>query len=136
VPQRNRASLLDLESRLGHRLHLRNLPAQIPRDRLGDAGLPADLAYQLVHDHLMLDGNARLNLATFVGTWMEPEALQLMQECAEKNMIDKDEYPQTAELEERCLRILADLWHADPVDDAIGASAVRRRVWMIAAPIW
>ncbi|WP_232756316.1 glutamate decarboxylase [Vulcanococcus limneticus] len=120
--QRNRASLLDLESRLGHRLHLRNLPAQIPRDRLGEDGLPADLAYQLVHDHLMLDGNARLNLATFVGTWMEPEALQLMQECAEKNMIDKDEYPQTAEIEERCLRILADLWHADAADDPIGTS--------------
>ena len=63
----------------------------------------------------MLDGNARLNLATFVGTWMEPEARRLMEECADKNMIDKDEYPQTAELEERCLRILADLWHApDP----------------------
>jgi glutamate decarboxylase len=118
----DRPLLLDLESRLGHRLHLRNLPAQVPRDRLGDGGLPADLAYQLVHDHLMLDGNARLNLATFVGTWMEPEARLLMQECAEKNMIDKDEYPQTAELEERCIRILADLWHADSVEDAIGTS--------------
>jgi glutamate decarboxylase len=118
----DRPLLLDLESRLGHRLQLRNLPAQVPRDRLGDGGLPADLAYQLVHDHLMLDGNARLNLATFVGTWMEPEARLLMQECAEKNMIDKDEYPQTAELEERCIRILADLWHADSVEDAVGTS--------------
>ena len=70
----------------------------------------------------MLDGNARLNMATFVGTWMEPEALQLMQECAEKNMIDKDEYPQTAELEERCLHILADLWNAESPDQAIGTS--------------
>jgi len=113
---------LNLESRLGHRLQLRNLPAQIPRDRLGDEGLEADLAYQLVHDHLMLDGNARLNMATFVGTWMEPEALQLMQECAEKNMIDKDEYPQTAELEERCLHILADLWNVESPDQAIGTS--------------
>jgi glutamate decarboxylase len=122
VIQRNRSPQLNLESQLGHRLQLRNLPAQIPRDRLGEAGLEADLAYQLVHDHLMLDGNARLNMATFVGTWMEPEALQLMQECAEKNMIDKDEYPQTAELEDRCLRILADLWNAQYPDQAIGTS--------------
>lgn len=114
--------MLDLNSRLGHHLDLRNLPAEIPRNRLGQAGLDADLAYQLVHDHLMLDGNARLNLATFVGTWIEPEALQLMQECAEKNMIDKDEYPQTAELEERCLQILADLWHANDPDNATGTS--------------
>ena len=122
VTRPTRSSELNLDSGLGHRLRLRNLPAQIPRDRLGDDGLEADLAYQLVHDHLMLDGNARLNLATFVGTWMEPEALQLMQECAEKNIIDKDEYPQTAELEERCLRILADLWHAADPDQAIGTS--------------
>jgi glutamate decarboxylase len=84
VIQRNRSLKLNLESQLGHRLQLRNLPAQILRDRLGEEGLEADLAYQLVHDHLMLDSNARLNMATFVGTWMEPEALQLMQECAEK----------------------------------------------------
>ena len=120
--RRLRSPLLDLESRLGHRLRLRQLPAQVPRDRLAEKGLQADLAYQLVHDHLMLDGNARLNLATFVGTWMEPEALQLMQECAEKNMIDKDEYPQTAELEERCLHILAELWNAEDPDAAVGTS--------------
>ena len=77
--QRNRSLKLNLESQLGHRLQLRNLPAQILRDRLGEEGLEAYLAYQLVHYHLMLDSNARLNMATFVGTWMEPEALQLMQ---------------------------------------------------------
>ena len=119
---RQRSTLLDTDSRLGHRLQLRRTAGQVPRHRLGEQGLQADLAYQLVHDHLMLDGNARLNLATFVGTWMEPEALQLMQECAEKNMIDKDEYPQTAELEERCLRILADLWNAEDPDAAVGTS--------------
>jgi glutamate decarboxylase len=74
----------------------------------------------LIHDHLMIDGNARLNLATFVGTWMEPEARRLMEECADKNIIDKDEYPQTAELEERCLRILADLWNAPEPARAVG----------------
>ena len=119
---KKRSDLLDLDSHIGHHLQQRQIPAQVPRDRLADKGLHADLAYQLVHDHLMLDGNARLNLATFVGTWMEPEALQLMQECAEKNMIDKDEYPQTAELEERCLRILAQLWNAENCDAAVGTS--------------
>ena len=63
----------------------------------------------------MLDGNARLNLATFVTTWMEPQAQKLMAECLDKNMIDKDEYPQTAELEVRCVNILSRLWHAPDV---------------------
>src|SRR5262249_27671346 len=71
-----------------------------------------DTALQAVRDELILEGNARLNLATFVTTWMEPQARQLMAECFDKNMIDKDEYPQTAELERRCVNILADLRHA------------------------
>jgi glutamate decarboxylase len=95
-----------------------------PRDRLADGPVPPDVAYQLVHDELLLDGNARLNLATFVTTWMEPQAGRLMAECVDKNMIDKDEYPQTAELEGRCIRILADLWHAPDPASAIGCSTV------------
>src|SRR5213075_2031166 len=66
--------------------------------------------------------NARLNLATFVTTWMEPEAEQLMAECAAKNMIDKDEYPQTAELEQRCVNILSHLWNAPAGSQATGCS--------------
>jgi glutamate decarboxylase len=81
-----------------------------------------DLAYQLIHDELMLDGNARLNLATFVTTWMEPQARQLMADCLDKNMIDKDEYPQTAELEMRCVNILSRLWHAPDAGQATGCS--------------
>ena len=95
---------------------------ELPRDRLCDAPVPPDVAYQLVHDELLLDGNARLNLATFVTTWMEPQAERLMAECLDKNMIDKDEYPQTAELEGRCVRILADLWHVPDAASAIGCS--------------
>ena len=94
----------------------------LPRFRLPPAGMAADAAYQLVHDELMLDGNARLNLATFVTTWMERQADGLMAECADKNMIDKDEYPQTAELERRCVNILADLWHASAAEQATGCS--------------
>ncbi len=93
-----------------------------PTHRLPDAPLPPSTAYRLVHDELMLDGNARLNLATFVTTWMEPQAGQLMGECRDKNMIDKDEYPRTAELERRCVAMLADLWHAPDPSAVVGCS--------------
>jgi glutamate decarboxylase len=93
-----------------------------PLNALAEDPVPADTAWQLVHDELMLDGNARLNLATFVTTWMEPQATRLMAECVDKNMIDKDEYPQTAEFERRCVNILADLWHAPDPADVIGCS--------------
>ncbi|HEX6686764.1 MAG TPA: glutamate decarboxylase [Candidatus Limnocylindrales bacterium] len=93
-----------------------------PLGRLAEDPVPPEVAYRLVHDELMLDGNARLNLATFVTTWMEPQAQLLMAECADKNMIDKDEYPQTAEFERRCVNILADLWHAPDPDSAVGCS--------------
>ena len=93
-----------------------------PDRRMADGALPADVAYQLIHDELMLDGNARLNLATFVTTWMEPEAERLIAECTQKNMIDKDEYPQTAELERRCIAALAHLWNAPDPDRAVGCS--------------
>src|SRR3954462_15443551 len=97
-------------------------PMQIPRHRLSAEGMSPDVAYQLIHDELMLDGNARLNLATFVGTWMEPQAERLMTECFDKNMIDKDEYPATAELEVRCVEMLARLWHAPESSQATGCS--------------
>jgi glutamate decarboxylase len=81
-------------------------------------------AYQIIHDELMLDGSARQNLATFVTTWMEPEVGRLMAECLPKNMIDKDEYPQTAEMEHRCVSMLADLWNAPDPTKAPGCSTV------------
>jgi glutamate decarboxylase len=95
---------------------------RIPRHTLTEDEMPPDVAYQIVHDELMLDGNARLNVATFVSTWMEPQAEKLMAECLDKNMIDKDEYPQTAALETRCVNILANLWHAPQASEATGCS--------------
>jgi glutamate decarboxylase len=95
--------------------------ARIPRREIPAGELAPDLAYQIIHDELMLDGNARLNLATFVTTWMEPQAEALMAECLDKNMIDKDEYPQTAELEMRCVNMLARLWHASG-EEGVGCS--------------
>jgi glutamate decarboxylase len=93
-----------------------------PRHRLPDSPMAPEAARQLVHDELMLDGNSRLNLATFVTTWMEPQAGELMALCRDKNMVDKDEYPRTAELERRCVAILADLWNAPDPFSAVGCS--------------
>src|SRR5215471_19855709 len=83
-----------------------------------------ETAYQIVHDEAMLDGNARLNLATFVGTWMDEYATRLYGLSFEKNMIDKDEYPQTAVIETRCWRMLAGLWNAPDPSNAIGTSTI------------
>lgn len=78
--------------------------------------------YQVVYDELMLDGNSRQNLATFCSTWMEPEVHNLMEECIDKNMIDKDEYPQSAEIESRCVHMLADLWNSPDSANTMGCS--------------
>jgi glutamate decarboxylase len=93
-----------------------------PRHTLPTEELDPNVAYQLVHDELMLDGNSRLNLATFVTTWMEPQARLLMAETFDKNMIDKDEYPRTAELELRCVNMLSRLWNSPHDEEATGTS--------------
>jgi glutamate decarboxylase len=103
-------------------LYARGGESRVPRFQLARRGVLPETAYQIVHDELALDGNARLNLATFVGTWMEPEARRLYAEAADKNMIDKDEYPQTAAIEDRCIRILANLWNAPDAHAALGVS--------------
>jgi glutamate decarboxylase len=95
-----------------------------PRFELGEDEMLPETAYQFVHDEAMIDGNARLNLATFVGTWMGPVATRLYADTYDKNMIDKDEYPATAAIEERCWRILAEVWHAPDQAKAIGTSTV------------
>jgi glutamate decarboxylase len=97
---------------------------RIPRWRIPDGEMLPETAYQIVHDEVLLDGNARQNLATFVSTWMEPQAARLYSESFDKNMIDKDEYPQTAAIEERCVHILADLWNAPDPHATIGTSAI------------
>ena len=95
---------------------------EMPKYRIPEHGSMPDVAERLINDELMLDGNARLNLATFVTTWMEPQAERLMAASFDKNMIDKDEYPATAEIETRCVNIVADLFHAPTDGDAIGVS--------------
>ncbi len=94
----------------------------VPKFELAEQEMAPSTAYNIIHDELMLDGNARLNLATFVTTWMEPEAEKLMAETFDKNMIDKDEYPFTAMIEERCINIVSHLFNAP--ETGIGASAI------------
>ena len=87
-------------------------------------GTRPEVAYRYIHDDMLLDGNSRLNLATFVTTWMEPEAATLMAEAFDKNMIDKDEYPKTAEIEARCVNMVAHLFNAPGDGDAVGVSTI------------
>jgi glutamate decarboxylase len=96
--------------------------AELPIDSLPAGGVGAETAYELIRSELLLDGQSRLNLATFVTTWMPALGAKLMAETADKNMIDKDEYPQTAELEARCVNILADLWNSPEHESATGCS--------------
>ncbi|MBV8560510.1 MAG: glutamate decarboxylase [Acidimicrobiia bacterium] len=95
---------------------------EVPRFRLGVRGMSARTAYDVVTDELLLDSRARLNLATFVTTWMEDEGKDVIHDNLTKNLIDKDEYPQTNKLEGRCVNILADLWHAGADETAVGCS--------------
>jgi glutamate decarboxylase len=94
----------------------------MPSQGIPEDGMAPRVAYNLIHDELMLDGNARQNLATFVTTYMDDEARLLFAETADKNMIDKDEYPQTAEIEGRCVRMIARLWNAPEGQTATGCS--------------
>jgi len=99
-----------------------DLSLSVPKYKIPAAERSARTAYALVHDELLLDGNSRQNLATFCTTWIEPEARALLEECIDKNMCDKDEYPQTAEIENRSVHIMADLWNSPDGANTIGCS--------------
>ncbi len=120
--QRKLSELSEHERQLTPVYGRRAMDHAVPKFALPEHELDPDVAYNLIHDELMLDGNARLNLATFVTTWMEPQAEKLMAECFDKNMIDKDEYPYTAMIEERCINIVTRLFNAP--ETGVGASAI------------
>lgn len=96
----------------------------LPKYRLPEGSLPSAMAYQLVHDHLNLDMKPDKNLASFVTTWMEPEADRLIQESLRFNLANEDEYPNLISIEERCVNILARMFHADPRLKAIGVATI------------
>ncbi len=107
-PELTREQIERLEHRYGNRYLLE--PA--PDNKLPKIGMSAKEAMGLIEKEMVLDGIPMRNLATFVTTWMEPEADRIIAENLHTNVIDHAEYPQTAEIEQRCIRMLADLFHA------------------------
>jgi glutamate decarboxylase len=99
-----------------------DISVSVPKYKLPQGEHDPRHACRWVLDELMLDGNSRQNLATFCSTWVEPEVREIMAACLDKNMIDKDEYPQTAEIESRCVHMLADLWHSPHASNTLGCS--------------
>ncbi|XP_015883907.3 glutamate decarboxylase-like [Ziziphus jujuba] len=98
----------------------------LPRFTMPEKPIPKEAAYQIINDELMLDGRPRLNLASFVTTWMEPECDKLIMESINKNYVDMDEYPVTTELQNRCVNMIAQLFNA-PVGEneaAVGVGTV------------
>ncbi|WP_297521503.1 glutamate decarboxylase [uncultured Clostridium sp.] len=96
----------------------------LPSEVMAEDSIDPKIAYRLIKDELLNEGNARLNLATFCQTYMEDEAIQIMSETLEKNAIDKSEYPQTTEIETRCVNMISNLWNASASEKTIGTSTV------------
>ena len=100
------------------------LSQSLPKTQFPDRERHPRNVFSAVRDELMLDGNSRQNLATFCQTWVEDEVQELMALSIDKNMIDKDEYPQTAEIESRCVAMLADLWNSPEATTTLGCSTI------------
>jgi glutamate decarboxylase len=97
----------------------------IPEKTLPDTGVPANVAFQIIKDLRSLDTRPNLNLASFVTTWMEPEVRQLIQESLDVNFVNAEEYPSCNELSNRCIAMLASLFHSPSSStDAVGAACV------------
>ncbi|CEG58623.1 glutamate decarboxylase [Legionella fallonii] len=92
--------------------------------KFNEFGMPSRVAKQLIQDELKADGIPILNLASFVTTWMEPEADELIMQCINKNFIDHDEYPRIEKIHERCVHILADLLNVKKSDNYAGTATV------------
>ncbi|CQI90164.1 glutamate decarboxylase [Yersinia rohdei] len=101
-----------------------DLASELPKSMFPTAERNPRNVFNAIRDELMLDGNSRQNLATFCQTWVDDEIRELMDLSIDKNMIDKDEYPQTAEIEARCVRMLADLWKSPTPDSTLGCSTI------------
>ncbi|MGB7589398.1 MAG: glutamate decarboxylase [Solirubrobacterales bacterium] len=97
---------------------------EVPAHELPRESMPARAAYQLIHDELNLDGNPALNLASFVTTWMEPEAQQLATETLNRNFVDQDEYPQTEEIHHRVVSMIGRLFNAPTDGEPVGTATI------------
>ncbi|WP_199726440.1 pyridoxal-dependent decarboxylase [Acidipila sp. EB88] len=113
----------EVQSDLGDQAFgIASLPHPLPKYSFSREETDSRAAYQLVHVELLLDGISQQDLATFCQTWVEPEVRTLMDECIGKNMIDRHEYPQMAELGSRCVHMLADLWNSPNAANTLGCS--------------
>ena len=97
---------------------------KMPNKKINENSISPQITAEIIREYLRTEGNATQNLATFCQTYMEPAATELMAENFEKNAIDKDEYPMTADLENRCVDIIGNLWHANTKEKPIGTSTV------------
>lgn len=104
-------------------IHLNSLYTQhsLPTSKLANVPTDSHIAYELIKSELELETNEKQNLATFCQTYMEPQAEALIKESLSKNLIDKTEYPKVAEFEQRCLKIIEDLWHGT---NTVGTSTI------------
>lgn len=104
--------------------YLKDMP-DVPKYEFPSRGVDSNVAYQIVHDEQSLEGNPFLNRASFVNTWMEPEADKLIMENISKNLIDIFEYPQTDKvIQKRIVNILARLFNAPAAEDFVGVATV------------
>lgn len=111
---------LVLDSRFGAQIASSHLNSAIfPKEQIRD-----DIAYQIIHDELFLDGNARQNLATFCQTYNDEYVHKLMDLSISKNWIDKSEYPQSTAIDQKCVSMIADLWNAPDPKSAIGTNTI------------
>ncbi|HXM87192.1 MAG TPA: glutamate decarboxylase [Solirubrobacteraceae bacterium] len=115
---------LDSDEMISPTYASRSFSHDIPKYRLPAQGISADAAYRLVHDELNLDGNPALNLASFVTSWMEPQANLLAAETLAKNLIDQDEYPQTEVVHQRVVSMIGRLFHAPSGAHATGTATI------------
>ncbi len=102
----------------------RSFSQEIPKYRLPVEGVSPEAAYELVHDELNLDGNPALNLASFVTSWMEPQARLLAAETLAKNLIDQDEYPQSEAIHRRVVSMVGRLFHAPAHAQPTGTATI------------
>ena len=104
--------------------HNRYSTEEVPKYDFPEKSMNSRTAYQLIHDELNLDGNPDLNLATFVTTWMDPEADKLIMENLHKNFIDHFEYPQVNNIEQRIVNMLAKLFNVPRDSEFVGTSTI------------
>ena len=112
------------ESTLATTYSTRYFGERVPKYTMPRKGMEAEAAYRLITDELNLEGNPPLNLASFVTTWMEPEAARLIAQNNHRNFIDREEYPQTGVIHDRVVNMLARLFNAPEESESIGTSTI------------